>query len=76
MSTTVLADRDLVADFMAVLVRHYHISSAQMLGDGQWEVRRSAGGPVETLSSEQAEKLVMDHLISEFVACGLASDDF
>ncbi|MFF2545155.1 hypothetical protein ACFVUY_21640 [Kitasatospora sp. NPDC058063] len=76
MSTTVLADRNLVADFMAVLVRHHHISSAQLLGNGRWEVRRSADGPVEPLSGEQAEKLVMDHLISEFAARGLASGDF
>ncbi|MGW3183236.1 hypothetical protein ACWDD9_28570 [Kitasatospora sp. NPDC001119] len=76
MSTTVLADRDLVADFMAVLVRHHHIHRAQLLGDGRWEVRRSAGGPVETLNGEQAEKVVMDHLISEFAARGLASGDF
>ncbi|MER7701578.1 hypothetical protein ABTX81_01580 [Kitasatospora sp. NPDC097605] len=76
MSATVLADRDLVADFVAVLVRHDHIRSARPLGDGRWEVRRSVEGPVETLSGEQTEELVMDHLISEFAARGLASGDF
>ncbi|MFJ9446468.1 hypothetical protein ACIRRH_32100 [Kitasatospora sp. NPDC101235] len=76
MSTTVLADHDLVADFVAVLVRHRHIGSARPLGDGRWEVRRSGEGPAETLSSEQAEELVMDHLISEFAARGLASGEF
>ncbi|MGW3228664.1 hypothetical protein [Kitasatospora sp. NPDC001095] len=75
MSTTVLADRDIVADFMAVLARHHHVHSAQSLGDGRWKVRRTVGGPVEILSGGQTEELVMDHLISALAARGLAGDD-
>ncbi|WP_395297253.1 hypothetical protein ACF9IK_30310 [Kitasatospora hibisci] len=75
MSTTVLADRDIVADFVAVLARHHHLHSAEPLGDGRWKVRRTVGGALEILSSEQTEELVMDHLIAAFAARGLASDD-
>ncbi|MFF2956990.1 hypothetical protein ACFVVU_37325 [Kitasatospora sp. NPDC057965] len=76
MSNAVLADLDLLSDFMAVLVRHGHIHDADAIGHGRWAVRHSAGGPKTPLSAEQVEELVMDHLISALAARGLANDDF
>ncbi|KQV20897.1 MULTISPECIES: hypothetical protein [unclassified Kitasatospora] len=73
MSTTVLADRDIVADFVAVLAQHRHVHSAEPLGDGRWKVRRRCATSAEILTSEQTEELVMDHLIAAFAARGLAS---
>ncbi|GAA2266949.1 hypothetical protein GCM10010430_60110 [Kitasatospora cystarginea] len=77
MSTAVLADRDIVADFVAVLAHHRHLHSAEPLGDGRWRVRRTGTGSAEILSSDQTEEMVMDHLIAAFAARGLANpDDF
>ncbi|MFJ7279828.1 hypothetical protein [Kitasatospora sp. NPDC098663] len=76
MSNIVLADRDIVGDFLAVLARYHHVQSAEPLGDGRWRVRRTVGGADEVLNSEQTEELVMDHLIGALAARGLAADDF
>ncbi|MFD0264961.1 hypothetical protein ACFVH7_42655 [Kitasatospora indigofera] len=74
MSNTVLADSDIVSDFMAVFVRHGHLHSAEPADSGGWSVRRTSSTRPTTLTSEQIEELVMDHLITAFAARGLAAD--
>ncbi|MFC9331421.1 hypothetical protein [Kitasatospora sp. NPDC057015] len=74
MSTAVLADRDIVSDFMTVLTSHRHLHTAEQVGDGRWRVRRTGSSPTELLSGDQVEELVMDHLIAAFAAHGLADD--
>ncbi|MGW2542614.1 hypothetical protein ACWC5I_17480 [Kitasatospora sp. NPDC001574] len=76
MSTTaVLADHDIVSDFMSVLAAHRHLHTAEQQEDGRWKVRRTSTAPVELLAGDQVEELVMEHLIAAFAAHGLASED-
>ncbi|GLW58713.1 hypothetical protein [Kitasatospora phosalacinea] len=75
MSTAVLADQDIVSDFMTVLVAHRHLQAAAQLGGGRWRVRRTGTGQGEVLTADQVEELVMDHVISAFAARGLADAD-
>ncbi|MFF2657326.1 hypothetical protein ACFVUH_08165 [Kitasatospora sp. NPDC058032] len=75
MSTTaVLADHDIVSDFMHVLADHCHLHTAEQQEDGRWKVRRTGTAPVEVLAGDQVEELVMEHLIAAFAAHGLADD--
>ncbi|MGW2539538.1 hypothetical protein ACWC5I_01350 [Kitasatospora sp. NPDC001574] len=76
MSNAVLADTDLVADFLTVLANRGHIHSATPEGNGAWTVRRTASGRAQRLTSDQVEELVMDHLAVAFAARGLANGDF
>ncbi|MFD0561824.1 hypothetical protein ACFQ2M_07090 [Kitasatospora saccharophila] len=72
MSTAVIADRDIVSDFVTVLVTHRHLHTAEQLGGGRWRVRRTGSERPELLTADQVEELVMDHVISAFAARGLA----
>ncbi|MFF2041901.1 hypothetical protein ACFVVX_15845 [Kitasatospora sp. NPDC058170] len=76
MNNAVFADTDLVGDFLTVLASRGHIHSATLAGDGRWTVRRTANSQAQSLTSDQVEELVMDHLVVAFAARGLANDDF
>ncbi|MCX4758710.1 hypothetical protein [Kitasatospora purpeofusca] len=76
MSNAVLADTDLVADFLTVLASRGHLHSATPAGEGRWTVRRTANSQAQQLTSDQVEELVMDHLAVAFAARGLTNDDF
>ncbi|MFD7645986.1 hypothetical protein ACFV4P_35735 [Kitasatospora sp. NPDC059795] len=71
MSTAVLSNRDIVSDFMSVLVAHHRLHTAEQAGNGRWRVRRTGACQAELLTVDQVEELVMDHLISVFAARGL-----
>ncbi|MFB7677053.1 hypothetical protein ACFC26_37190 [Kitasatospora purpeofusca] len=75
MPSSVLADRDIVSDFITVLTAHGRIHACEEVGDGRWKIRRTTSGPAEVLSSEAVEELLMDHLIAAVAARGLASED-